>query len=344
LKLYEITIQPTAGFCTALKGDTIFGHFCWQAAHDPSLLDGGLEKQLSTYCDNPFAVFSSAFPKLESSSTCYVLKRPDLPLSSLFSFKGEGRKERLLKAKEYKKRKWMALDGELRIDLSKARFLTDEELQKEISQQTTAEVKRQMRRSGPSEFMVSFSQPHNTINRLTQTTGTGPFAPYSQTSIHYFPETELGVLVLFDETATDIERIILALERIGSWGYGKDASTGMGRFGLGEHEEIPLPDTTDANACYTLGPSVPQRDSFSDLFFSTFVRFGKHGDRLARSVNPFKNPVIMADEGAVLVPKDARVFKRPYIGRGITNVSKSLPQTVVQGYAPYLPFKLGTMQ
>ena len=84
MKFYEITIRPLSGFGTPLKGDTLWGHFCWQATYNPALVKGGLENVLSVYDKKPFAVFSSAFPKLEKKYTNYILKRPDIPISWLF--------------------------------------------------------------------------------------------------------------------------------------------------------------------------------------------------------------------------------------------------------------------
>ncbi len=338
MKLYEITIQPMSGFGTPLKGDTLFGHFCWQAAYDPSLLEGGLKRHISNYDKMPFLVFSSAFPKLEHSSSRYVLKCPDVPMSLLFAPEVE-RKDRIVKAKEFKKKKWMALAEGLVLDLSKASFMAD--MKFEVAEkQLKGETRRQMRKASPGEFVKTFSQPHNTIHRLTQTTGTGQFAPYSREGFYYYPETELVVFVLIDEAATDIERVCIALKRIGLWGYGRDASTGMGRFDLGKHDELPIPHTDGANACYTLAPSVPDSASFKTGYFTPFVRFGKHGDMLAHSKNPFKNPVIMADEGAVFMPVDEAYLEKPFLGKAVTGVSNSMPESVVQGYAPYLPLKL----
>ena len=90
------------------------------------------------------------------------------------------------------------------------------------------------------KFIKTFSQSHNTINRMTQTTGSGMFAPYAKEKFYYFPETELVIFVLIEESVTDIDRVLLGLERIGNWGFGRDASTGLGRFTLGEHDELHL--------------------------------------------------------------------------------------------------------
>ena len=330
MKFYEITIRPLSAFGTSLKGDTIFGHFCWQVAYEPSLVNGGLEKALSQYSEKPFAVFSSAYPRFEKETVGYLLKRPDLPLSWLFPMDKESRDQRYESIKERKKQRWMLLEQGLKIDISNIRLLSDANL-----------VDESRRGSDPmvsGDFLAKFLQPHNTINRLTDTTGTGEFAPYSVEGQYYLHQTELVLFVLIDEDMISIDGIIAGLDKIGRFGFGKDASTGMGRFEILDHDELPIPETKDANACYTLAPCVP--DNCKQLYFTPFIRYGKHGDRLATAVNPFKNPVVMADEGAVLFPDQKDSFCKPYIGRAVFNVSKAQPEAVVQGFSPYLPMKL----
>ncbi|MFZ2634105.1 MAG: hypothetical protein WA081_06485 [Desulfosalsimonadaceae bacterium] len=340
MKFYAITIKPTSGFGTPFKGDTIFGHFCWQAAYDASLLDGGLDHQISRYPEKPFAVFSSAFPKLiNKNQTTYLLKRPELP----FSFMVPPQKDKALKIKEnkeFKNKKWMAVNETLDLNLKKVRFMDDHEVLAETTGVLPEGVRRRIKKTEQPEFMKGSSQSHNTINRMTQTTGAGMFAPYAKENQYYFPETELVVFVLIEESATDINKVKIGLEQIGKWGFGRDASTGLGRFTVGAVDELPLPALTGASACYALAPCVPGKDTFKDIFFTPFIRFGKHGDKLACYGNPFKNPVIMADEGAMLIPNDNTAFQKPYIGRAVTHVSKTMPETVVQGYAPYLPLEM----
>jgi hypothetical protein len=48
----------------------------------------------------------------------------------------------------------------------------------------------------------------------------------------------------------------------------------------------------------------------------------------------------MADEGAVFTAKDGDVFDRPYLGTAALDISKAMPQSVLQGYSFYLPFQL----
>ena len=338
MKFYEITIRPLSAFGTSLKGDTIFGHFCWQAAYDPTLIDGGLETALSHYGEKPFAVFSSACLKYERENAGYVLKRPDLPLSWLFPIGEEDREGRYENMKERKKQKWMLLENGLSIDRGSIRFISDRALIDEALAIPAEEVRRRMDPAVIGNFHTTFLQPHNTINRFTGTTGSGEFAPYSIEGDYYLPETELALFVLIDEEVTGIECIVTGLKNIGRFGFGKDASTGKGRFEVLDKNELSTPDTGDADACYTLAPCVPE--NFERGYFTPFVRYGKHGDRLANVKNPFKNPVIMADEGGVFFPDNKSVFDKPYIGRSVNGVSKTQPTAVVQGFAPYLPMKL----
>ncbi len=342
MKLLEFTIRPTSGFGTTLKGDTLFGHFCWQAAYDPSLLEGGLTRWIDSYRDVPFVVFSSAWPKFQAGKALYAMKRPDMPIHYLMPpGDGESRKERMEHRKKNMARKWMLVGEDLSITLLSAEYVTERHLA-ELAISWLDPTPKFFYRKRHGEFISDFSQPHNSINRLTMTTGEAPFAPFSESYGFYHPGTRLAIFVLVDETATSAGRIRTALERIGKLGFGKDASTGRGRFEVDEPRELPLPGSPSANACYTLAPTVPEPGVFSSHYFSPFIRFGKHGDRHARSRNPFKNPVIMADEGAIFVTdNNPHVFQKPYIGQAVLRTSLADENTVAQGYSIYLPLQIG---
>lgn len=341
MKFYEIIIEPRGGSGTPLKGDTLFGHFCWQAAYDASLINGGLEHLLSLYGESPGLIFSSAFPKLRwQGQAWYALKRPDLPSSVFPLAPGLNKIAKIKARKTQKEKKWWLLPEDLRLDFSAARFMTDQELLQETDAAATEAGRGLRQRAEEVRVAVSRAQPHNTINRLSGTTGEGQFAPYTQKMLHYFPGLKLAIFVLLEENITDIPRVYRALEAIGAWGFGKDASIGQGRFAVLGWRELAWPDASEADAAYALAPSVPAPGSYQQVFFAPFIRFGKHGDIYARSGQPFKNPVLMADEGAVFFNRDRSGFSRPYLGAAVRNLSKALPATVMQGYTPYLPFKV----
>jgi CRISPR-associated protein Csm4 len=343
VKRFEITIKPQSGIGTPLKGDTLFGHFCWQAANQPELVDGGLEAALEMYPTEPFAVFSSAFPKLAETPPRYILKRPDLPLHMFLEDKGESDRFAYYQGlKNQKKKKWMVLIEDNPLSLESAVFLDDRELA-EIAGVHLEQARPRSRMEGRDGLALCkwFDQPHNTINRLTGTTGKGSFAPYNMQNLYYTAGTELAVFVLFNEKWTDIERVVKALANIGRFGFGRDASTGLGRFEVSGCKESPQPLPKKSEGIYTLAPCLPgDKDTSRRCRFTPFTRFGRHGDRLAISRNPFKAPVIMADEGAVFLPESNTPFAKPYIGSAVAGVSKVQPTAVVQGYAPYLPIRL----
>lgn len=343
MKVYQITIQPQSGFGTPLKGDTLFGHLCWQLVYDRALASLPIEDVLKQYPERPFAVFSSAVPLIGSGEgRACVFRTPPLQLDRLFDLP-EDRHERIKKRKEYKARRWMLLHSDTRIDSFRAQsYLSDEELFNRFFEGADPGVQRSLMKCRTRKFVVDFSQPHNTINRRTNATGEAPFAPYVAEQTVFAPGAELALFAGIDEEMMGAEQLLEGLGRIGASGFGRDASTGLGRFQVIGSREVSLSDrgAQDPNACYTLGPCVPQRDFFSDAFFLPFTRFGRHGDALARSGQPFKAPVVMADEGAVFTTTDTRVFDQPWIGTAVQGISKAEPDTVMQGYSLYLPVRM----
>lgn len=278
MQTYQITIEPLSPFGTPLKGDTLFGRFCWQVVYNPELLSLTLDEAISCYPEKPFAVFSSAFPALPDKA--FALKRPDAPLEQLFDFSGMSKEERIGKRKERKKLKWLCCDKKGALaDLSVCCYLQDSDLE-----------------GAAADELLS----HNSINRLTGTTGEG-FAPFAQQVTVYPPGSQLVIIVGIQEEMLSMESLSTGFDLIGQSGFGRDASTGMGKFRVTDCREIDLAafGAKNPNALYTLAPSVPESGLYSDALFTPFTRFGRHGDWLAVSGKPYKNPVIMADEGAL---------------------------------------------
>lgn len=346
MKIYEITVKPISGFGTPLKGDTIFGHFCWQIFYDDKLIGKSLEELLSSYSDSPFIIFSSMFPKFSLDNDgkyTYALKTPNLPVDKLFNIEGD-KKVKIGKRKDYKSKKWMLLKEGKKFKFFKdLELINDKELYEKAKKELTEEYKMTMKKTVESGFIASINQYHNKINRNTSTTGEEGFAPYAVKQEFFYPEVELALFIGIDETMVKIDQVKEGLERMGSLGFGKDASTGLGRFALAEESEIDFGNmgSEKPNACYTLSPCVPQKNIFSEMYFTPFTRFGRHGDVLAKSSNPFKNPVIMADEGGIFKIETENsnyknIFDKPYIGTAVTDISKTEPKTVAQGYSLYI--------
>ncbi|HHL34779.1 MAG TPA: hypothetical protein ENJ30_10480 [Desulfobulbaceae bacterium] len=335
MKLFAITIKPQSPFGTPLKGDTLFGSFCWQAAYDNTLLKGGLDHWIGQYLERPFLVVSSAFPQIieKSGRSIYALPRPAVPQSWLDKNDDSDCATLVRTRKERKARRWLLVGEDLQVTFDWDHLVDDQGLSKRIAASLEME-------DVDCCFVRQFTQSHNTINRLINTTGTGFFAPFPIENFVYLPGMELVIFVLADEDALDEENVLVGFERIGAFGFGRDASTGLGRFDIGECEELALPETEAADALLTLGPCVPGPHEYDQAWFNPFTRFGRHGSDLLHTGRPFKNPVVMADEGAVFRPVAVEQFSKPYMGQAVSGISKAQPEAVCQGYSLVLPIRL----
>lgn len=339
MKIYAVTIKPDSAFGTSLKGDTIFGHFCWQAVLDATILQNGFDHWLDLYPENPFAVFSSAWPKLVNSEKkeFYCLPKPAMPSAPA---EGMTRQDRVKQRKKAKKQKWLVVEHDsLQDDLAGCPSINDRELFERHLDSLPLEQKRSLQFLPVSHRkpIITATQAHNSIDRLTMTTGRG-FDPFSMDNFYYLPGLELVIFVGVNEDALSKEQLQKGLAQIGQCGFGRDASTGLGRFSIsGEIKELSWPGLAADQGCYTLAPCVPMKENFQEQFSLPFTRFGRHGGHLVLSGKPFKNPVVMADEGAVFMPKTDCMPLLPFIGQAVTDLSLAEKRTVAQGYSLYLP-------
>ncbi|TVR57852.1 MAG: CRISPR-associated protein Csm7 [Candidatus Competibacteraceae bacterium] len=302
-----LRIHPLSPFGTPPLGDTLFGQLCWALRHQAG--EARLRELLDGYLENrPFAVVADALP-------AGYLPRPALPLS-WFEQPADADRKRL------KQRNWIphsALRQPVRSWLNAAR--SDREV------------------TGHPDFSLreSWPQPHNSINRLTGTTGEGGFAPYTMLQIGFAPGLTLDLLVVFDPARLSAMELLEGFESIGATGFGRDASIGLGKFSVEESAAACPPAQAAANAYLTLAPCAPQGCDFLPHAsrYQPFTRFGRHGDQAVHSGQPFKTPVLLAAAGAVLKP--GRYVETGYVGRGLGGdgrLSRAIPATVHQGYAP----------
>jgi CRISPR-associated protein Csm4 len=322
-----LRLRPLTAFGSPLLGDTLFGQLCWAARHRfglerlQSLLDGYTAGQ-------PFAVVADALPD-------GYLPRPALPLSSYRERPGADRKQA-------KRQVWVPLAA-LKEPLTDWLRLscTDRDLIAAALPGGTAKP-----RAASPALTVLHPQPHNSINRLTGTTGRGDFAPYTLMQRWHAPEITLCCWVVYDPARIDAAEIRQLFEDIGATGFGRDAGIGLGKFQVEaptQTNATPWPSQTHANACLTLAPCAPQGLGYDPRrsFYEVFTRFGRHGDWAVNLGNPFKTPLLLARAGAIFTP--AELPAAPFIGQGLGGegqLSKVIPETVQQGYAPCVPIHL----
>ena len=301
----KITLTPQTAFGTPLVGDTLFGHLCWNIAEAYGA--DRLRELLDGYCNgNPFLIASDAFPAGH-------LPLPTLP-SAYWTAGDETDRKKL------KKKQWLPLEA------------------------LTAPVRdwQQHARSNDdiaANLISSHSQAHNSINRAISSTGDARFAPFASEQNWYSTESQWQLYLLHDPARITRDELAQILKNLGHSGYGRDASTGLGKYHLDALEAEQTLFARSGNAAMTLAPCCPQGQGFDGAhsYYQTLPRFGRHGNVQATAGNPFKKPVLMAQSGAVF---SGERHGRPWIGQGIGGISTTLPAAVHQGYAPAIALEL----
>ena len=317
MEFYVVTVSLQSAFGTSLKGDTLFGQLCWAIRNRLGMAQ--LQQCLEGYINNsPFAVISDAFPE-------NYLPLPKLP-SCFYQLPAEEDR------KSIKKRVWLA-----KTELQKP---LDEWLLHAVNaKQIAGTVPENAKKLALNSLSELYPQPHNTINRLSNTTGDSGFAPYSSDQEWFIPDLRWHIYLLLDTAQLSLDDCKQCLSDIGDFGYGRDASIGMGKFKIENFQAASVPDNPKANACLTLAPCAPQGLNYDPQhsYYQLFTRFGRHGDiAVHQHGKPFKNPVLLAETGALFATTPP---KAGFIGQGIGGkgeLSKTLPETVHQGYAPVI--------
>lgn len=290
---------------TPLAGDTLFGQLCHacREMHGEDILDNLLDGYGNV---RPWLVVSDGFPS-------GYLPRPTAP-AALQTACNDVEERKTAKGRHWIPHEKIGLPLRQLLDTA----VSDEDAYGKQSRPVQAAV-----------F-------HNTLNRLTGTTGAGAFAPYTQPQIFHQPGQRIDLWLLLDEARlarTDLRQL---LEHVGSFGYGRDASIGLGKFEIESIEETALFKQAhpQANAFWTLAPCAPQGQGFDATrsYWRALTRFGRHGSTLARGTNPFKRPLLLAATGAVLTPRHAHP-EQLFIGSGLTGISATHGKTLHQGYA-----------
>ncbi|PPD35716.1 MAG: CRISPR-associated protein Csm7 [Methylomonas sp.] len=326
MQAFRVTINLQSAFATPLKGDTLFGQLCWAIRNRQG--EHRLTELLTGYTNGqPFAVVSDAFPE-------GYWPLPKLPGSYYDKIEGADRKT-------VKKRCWLP---EQTVEKPLSQWLSHAIDAKALAGSVCGSDAQS--RSMHSALSEKYPQPHNTINRQTNTTGTG-FTPYSIEQEWFIPGIAWSIYLMLDTDRLNAADCKQCLEDIGNIGFGRDASIGLGKYSVTEFAETTLPAQADANACLTLAPCAPQDLGFdgSNSFYQLFTRFGRHGDiAVHQQGKPFKNPVLLAQTAAVFATKPPTTG---FIGQGVGGngeLSKNLPATVHQGYAPVIAINLDTKE
>ena len=314
-----VQIEPNSAFGTPMKGDTLFGQLCWSIR--AKFGNRRLQNLLDGYDRNqPFVCVSDAF----SSG---FLPRPKIPAKLIFSnVTTAGRKNLKLK-------NLLPIE---KFDCPVSDWHRHLVAKSTHDEQYESNLKDRYHRI----------RTHNSIDRRSNTTSSEGFAPYSMSEDWYFEATKWDIHFIFDSERISKEEILGLMHDIGQFGFGRDATTGMGRFQVNfEASSTPFPkEQKNSNSWLTLAPTAPQQIGIDPQrsWYQPFVRFGQHGN-IGATGRFLKKPLLLADTGAVLTLVEGYQSKL-FIGQGIGGknlpISDFMAETVHQGYAPVLGINL----
>lgn len=265
MKTHQLQVKLKSSFATLWQADTIFGHLCWVIAHHEG--EDRLKDFLNLYRGGkPPFILSNGFPG-------DLLPAPaNLPLL----FPGNDRES-------FRKRK----------DAKRLRFLSLPEFNRLLNGYTDSLLEKTegIRERGP----VAFSTIHSQINRMSGTTQEG--ALYELPEMIFDPP----ILSIYIKVAEGWEKKVLDLfEKLSASGYGKKKSSGKGAFVIEDFKEFnAFLEPKEPNGFISLSNFVPGSDDPTEGFYETFIKYGKLGEELAFSANPFKKPILFIKEGAV---------------------------------------------
>lgn len=276
---YLVRIRPESAFGTPLHSGTLFGHLCWVwlTLHR----EESLQQWLASLREDPFLI-SDGMP-----AGC--LPRPELPAPRPQS------KPSLQQAERFKrawKRRWLRRETFLRIRSG----LNPQTLLEAL----LGEQEQEENSSGVRARWFRLSRvPHNTINRLT---GRTPERGGLFFMDDLWPEEgcEAEVWVRCSLERAELEKLF---QLMGELGYGRDASTGRGRFRC---QVEPAPEEV-------LGGDWPRRMSLShgtltpnmaEARYRLRTHYGKLGSVWATGGEPFKYPLTLLAPGATFRPAD----------------------------------------
>ncbi len=312
MNFYLCKIKPISMFGTIPKGDTIFGRICWEIVYNKG--EGELQNLLSDYEKSPFLVTSSFYP-LNSEENVVYLKTPSLPLNKLYSQEQVSNEN--VNIKDLKKKKYI----ELKLNTSHLSLNNSNQKYSEQELETKGII------------IKTYRYTHNTINRITFTTSGGEmFSPFDE--IYYYYSSELSLFVAIDEGKIKKDEFNDLLKKVGLNGFGKDSSIGYGKFEVSD-EIRKINFDNNAELYYALSPFIPEKEN-DEIYFTPFVRYGKHGDPISKQNLALKKPIIMADEGSVIKNSNIKNF---IYGKAIKEISNKIKSAVSQGYTICLPIK-----
>ncbi|MFC1730369.1 hypothetical protein ACFL6I_08540 [candidate division KSB1 bacterium] len=356
MNTYKITFQLLSPVITPFHADTVFGHYCWALRYLRG--ETSLAEFLKEMKSEPPVLFSDGFPEefLPRPVIAPLTVEQEGKLQDIFRDIGGDNLSFVNSMKTLKKVPVIAESTFVGImDSYDDSALYEKVFRGEICSRDFGPKSdlcadrdepclqlTEKRGSHCKKPLVSVSDivSHNTINRISDTTGTsGGF--FQQEESFYAQNQNFVVFLKCGESRwSEVREVFSEIE----WsGFGKDKSTGKGQVKIVSSEKTALPDCNVPNAVMSLSSMIPSADDAVDARYSLMTKYGKLGGDYAKSAYspgspliPFKKPLIMMKAGAVFSLKNGQ--RKEFLGCMMNNVHHH-PDIVHYAYGFPLYFK-----
>lgn len=324
MQIYRARLKPRSALRTPWQADTLFGHLCWLIRYEQG--EDTLDEFLAFYSrKQPPLLFSNGFPG-------DWLPRPLLPAPSIAT--GHPKADRVAamrKAKIGRGIRWVNRDE---FDALRRGERIALEPRLEPAKNRTV-LKNQINRLTFGTTAVDEEEGGNLYNvdelAFADTSGGRPVG------------LEVSIYVKVAEASWRgkpwAEWAEQLLTRLSHSGYGSKKSVGYGQFSLEGWERFTALDETvsGTNGFISLSNWMPAAGDPTAGFYKTTVKYGKLGEELANSENPFKLPLIMLTAGSSFY---AKTPLREWYGRLVNGVAPADPSVVQYAYAFAVPARL----
>jgi CRISPR-associated protein Csm4 len=295
MKTYILTLKQKSGLLSPLQSDTIYGHFCWRLKERFSV--DKLNEFISLYKNgNPVFLLSDGLLKVKNEIRFprpLVFQKPETK---------ENKVDKILEfvqRKKSKEKNYLTL-SEINKFLSTGK-IEFEEIEEENDSKNR---KRKKKRFIEESLRVSVQ-----IDRNSFASSEGKLFSYnpkfSRDDVYFV--VLLKVLNEVNYKEFDCDNILKDTFTIG---FGKKKSSGYGQFEVLRCEEFnKILEPNESNAFFVLGNYLPEKeDDASPIGYDINTKYGKFGEELALSENPFKNPIVFLTAGSCFKTNNKKNF------------------------------------
>jgi CRISPR-associated protein Csm4 len=316
MQTYQINLSVPSGFVTPWQADTIFGHLCWAAErHDCFQRFSGASGLINLFrrSEPPFihshAIPSGLLPAPVSLKNLYS-QAEDEPIDT----------ERYALMKRAKKTAYLTIDQFQEFQKGQIPKLADDR---------------------PKGFL-SATVLHNSINRMTNTTGSQ--GSLFETDEIYAAEGEIQIYIKIKEGFENDVRLLF--EKLSYESFGAKKSTGKGAFSVKcfvAYNGFDLSYESRVNkkigGFISLSHFVPKKSDPTEGAYKSMIKYGKLGEEKTFCGQPFKKPLIMLKPGAVFRTDNVKLF----YGRLVGDIAYADNSIVQYGFAFPVPIVLSQL-